>query len=468
MKRSFHLALPIAFVLLCRAASAHFLWLETEPDDKPAKVNLWFSETYAPGEAKLLDKVAQTKAWLSTANGEIKTLSLQKQGSGDTGSWSSALEAEAPCSVDAVCDYGVVTRGGETFLLQYAARRLVVQRPGQLDQLSDSKPPMLEVQPQMNGKSLALTVVFNGKPAADAQLLAILPSNEDQELKLDSSGVAKIDNAAAGDYAFRARVLRKQSGQRDGKQYDQVRHYSTLTFRLPQAAADDPAVAAASNAPAAAAGSAKSADAEAAELLRRARANRAVWEHFPGFTANVTVRIDDKVERGTVSVDEHGSVTSQLKDDKLREWVDEQLGSLVDHRLPSVSEDEKPTLADDDVDHPLGRMIRLGDAKYDSSYRIRDDMVTEVNRRAGPDKFSISVFETERNKEGKYLPRNFSATFWDAKSGEIKTSSSYLNTWKRVNGFDLPERFLEVESLPGERHVKQITFSDYSLRDKSK
>ncbi len=179
------------------------------------------------------------------------------------------------------------------------------------------------------------------------------------------------------------------------------------------------------------------------------------------------MRIDDKVEKGTVGVDEHGTVTSQLKDEKLRDWVDEQLGSLVDHRMPSVPEDEQPTLADDDVNHPLGRLIRLGDAKYDSSYRIRDDMVTEVNRRVGPDKFSISVFETERNKEGKYLPRTFSATFWDAKTGEIKSSSTYLNTWERVGKFDLPDRFLEVETLPGERHVKEITFHDYSLHEKS-
>ena len=198
------------------------------------------------------------------------------------------------------------------------------------------------------------------------------------------------------------------------------------------------------------------------------RANRSVWEHFPGFTAKVTVRIDDNVERGTVAVDEHGTVTSQLKDDKLRQWADEQLGSLVDHRLPSVPDDESPILADNDVDHPLGRLIRLGDAKYDSSYRIRDDVVTEVNRRAGPEKFTISVFETDRNKEGKYLPRTFSATFWDAKTGEIKTSSSYLNTWKRVGTFDLPDRFLEVETTPGERHVKEMTFTDYSLHEKSK
>ncbi len=474
MKHIIKIAFLFALICICRCAAAHFLWLEASPTDKPSTVNLWFSETCAPGEAKLLDKAAHTKAWVSTPSGTAQSLTLEKKDNGDTGSWSSSIEAKSPCSIDAMCDYGVVTRGGETFLLQYDARHLVIGRGEDLASAGASDALALQVRPHWKGNSLSLSVMFDGKPATDAQLLAILPNNEEQELKLDSSGVGAIEHPAAGDYAFRARVQQKQSGQRDGKQYDQVRHYSTLTFRLPKSVVEPLAVADAS-APSPAATAAKSApaakkapDAAAVDLLNRARANRAVWEHFPGFSASVTVRIDDTVEKGTVGVDEHGTVTSQLKNDKLRDWIDEQLGSLVDHRMPSVPEDEQPTLADDDVNHPLGRLIRLGDAKYDSSYRIRDDMVTEVNRRAGPDKFSISVFETDRSKEGKYLPRTFSATYWDAKSGEIKSSSSYLNTWKRVGAFDLPDRFLEVETLPGERHVKEITFHDYSLHEKSK
>ncbi len=415
----------------------------------------------------MLDKVSHTKAWVSTPSGTAQPLTLEKKDNGDTGSWSSAIEPKSPCSIDAMCDYGVVTRGGETFLLQYEARHLVIGRGEDLASAGASDVLALQVQPHWKGNSLSLAVMFDGKPATDAQLLAILPNNEERELKLDKAGVATLERPAAGDYAFRARLEQKQSGQRDGKQYDEVRHYSTLTFRLPPSAAEPVAMADASKSSPAAANK-TAGDAAAVELLRRACANRAVWEHFPGFTADVTVQIDDKEEKGKVTVDEHGTVTSSLKNEKLREWVDEQLGSLVDHRMPSVPEDEQPTLADDDVDHPLGRLIRLGDAKYESSYRIRDDMVTEVNRRAGSEKFTISVFETDRNNEGKYLPRTFSATFWDAKTGQIKSSSTYLNTWTRVGNFDLPDRLLEVETTPGERHVKEMTFHDYALLDKSK
>jgi hypothetical protein len=95
-------------------------------------------------------------------------------------------------------------------------------------------------------------------------------------------------------------------------------------------------------------------------------------------------------------------------------------------------------------------------------------MVMEVNRHAGPVRFTISVLETVTNKEGKYLPRVFSITTWDEKTGEMKSSSSYLNTWTRVGSFDMPERIVEIETKPGERHVRELAFSNYHLTEAAK
>jgi hypothetical protein len=211
------------------------------------------------------------------------------------------------------------------------------------------------------------------------------------------------------------------------------------------------------------------AEPDAAELLRHARSARAVWQHFPGFTADATVRVDSQTEHGTIAVDQHGYVTAKFNNATLRNWAEEQVGSVADHRLPSTPEDEKPAFADDQTDHPLGRLIRLGDKEMESAYRIRDDVITEVNRRDGPERFTISVTDIERNKEGKYLPRSFSVTVWDADNGQIKSSSIYLNLWKRVGTFDLPQRVVEVESTPGgQRHAQEITLDNFRLTEKAK
>src|SRR5262249_19091595 len=107
-------SLALIFVLnLARAAAAHFLWLEVDEGQKPAQANLWFSETCASGEAKLLDKVSQTKTWLRRADGAPQPIELEKRIAGDSGAWSTELNSPLPACVEASCDYGVVSRGGE-------------------------------------------------------------------------------------------------------------------------------------------------------------------------------------------------------------------------------------------------------------------------------------------------------------------------------------------------------------------
>jgi hypothetical protein len=325
----------------------------------------------------------------------------------------------------------------------------------------------LDVVVTREGKALVFNVRFDGKPKADAQLIVIAPNNEERELKLDASGVARLEDAAPGDYALRSRAELKTSGERDGKKYDLVRHYTTVTFRLPDA---DGKVASApkNTVPVATTSATDVVNAEAAELLRKAREARAVWENFPGFKADVMARIDGKVEEGTIAVDNEGTTAVNFKDEKIRNWAEQQAGSLVQHRLPTGFGEEKPTFADDDTNHPLGRLVKIGDSGFGSVYRIRDNQVTEVNRLAGPMRFTISVLESEKNSDGKYLPRVFSITTWDGKTGDIKSNSSVINTWTQIGKFDLPNRILEVSTTPGDRHVRELTFSNYKLRESKK
>jgi hypothetical protein len=463
MKRLLSLFVILSLAAIARPAMAHFLWLQSDAESKPAKVQLWFSETTVPGEATILDNVSQAKVWIPQADGSQQAVKLEKQVNGDVGGWIATV-AEEPSAIEATCDYGVITRG-ETFLLQYHARHLGAKG---LDAAakSTSKPLPLDIVTRRDGKSLVFEVRFDGKPAADAQLMVIAPNNEEREVKLDTAGTARIEDAAPGDYALRAREELKTPGERDGKKYDLIRHYTTVTFRLPGQAGEQAAAPKAHTIPVATTATPDANGPTAAELLQKARDARAVWENFPGFKAEVEARIDGKVEHGTISVDNEGTTAVSFNDDKIKSWAEQQAGSLVQHRLPSGFGEEKPEYADEDTNHPLGRLVKIGDAGFGSVYRIRDNQVTEVNRTAGPMKFTISVLESEKNSDGKYLPRVFSITNWDGKSGDIKSSSAVINTWTQVGKFDLPAHILEVTTTPGDRQVRELTFSNYKLREK--
>ena len=124
------------------------------------------------------------------------------------------------------------------------------------------------------------------------------------------------------------------------------------------------------------------------------------------------------------------------------------------------------TYPDNDRAHPLGRLIDLGDPSLESRYRIKDDVILEVNRSMGSQRFTISVLEIIRNAENKYLPRSFTMNFFDSATGALAMSLAYRNDWQRVGDYDLPQMILEINSRPGGASTRQIVFKNCRLLEK--
>ena len=204
-------------------------------------------------------------------------------------------------------------------------------------------------------------------------------------------------------------------------------------------------------------------DPAAMKLLADARAARAIWKDFPGFTAELEVNLDGKVQKGRVSVDPEGEVTLQMPDDKGAAWARRTLASLVGHRLDDGGAATACVFDDDNADHPLGRAVRVLDDKYHSSYRIRDRQVIVVNRDMKDARFTITVTENVVNKEGKYLPACFVVNTWDAKTNALTRSETHHQTWKRVGAFDLPESLTVVTAEAGGLEARGLKLSGLQL-----
>ena len=453
------LSLSCLLFLFAATAQAHFVWIGEVAADSETTVHLYFGEAPAADSAALIGKIAHSKAWVRTVDGEPVALELTQQVTGDFGSLTVKLPKQAPHSTEATCDYGVISRG-DTFLLQYYAKHLAVDTPEQLEKLGRATKLALDIVPRAVADGVDVQVFFGDKAAAGAELVLIGDDDEQQELRADEQGKAHLAVKPGRQCAVRAAWFEKdKSGERDGKKYAQVRHYSTLTLNAPAAA---PASAIAAP-PASLKATPPAKELTAAEFLARARANRAVWQDFHGFSADIQVTIDDKAAKGHMEIDENGVATIDMSDSPVKDWAEAQLSSLVQHRLPSNDLDEHVTYADDQKDHPLGRKINLGEKKFNSVYRVLDDVVTEVNRNAGKVKFTISVLEIFRNVDGKYLPRTFTISTWDAASGELRSTLAGTNEWTRVGKCDLPVKILEVTTGKGSREVKQLLLSNLKL-----
>lgn len=205
-------------------------------------------------------------------------------------------------------------------------------------------------------------------------------------------------------------------------------------------------------------------DPAATKMLADARAARAVWKDFPGFTADVAINTDGKTTKGTVAVNPKGDVTLRLPDGAPSPWAQRTLASVVGHRLDDGGGPDTPcAFEDDNADHPLGRAVRVLSDEFHSSYRIRDRQVIVVNREMKDARFSITVLENETNKEGKFLPACFVVNTWDA-TGALTSSETHHQTWKRADVFDLPESVLVVTAAgDGKQEARSLKLSNLRL-----
>jgi len=221
-----------ALLLAAAPARAHFVWVSVEKDSsgKPA-AHVWFSELAEPDSAELLDRITSVKVTSRTAGGKPAAVAVTKQVQGNGGALVGAIPAGTP-ALSAHIKYGVITRGESTFLLQYSAKYLDAAAQDFKALARDESLP-LDVVPQAEGSGYVLEVLFQGKPAAGAEIVVYDPTAAQLDLKTDDKGRCSLAAAKPGLYSIRARWIVKEAGKEEDKEYPQVNYYSTVTLRVP-------------------------------------------------------------------------------------------------------------------------------------------------------------------------------------------------------------------------------------------
>ena len=226
-------ALPLlVLALVATPAQAHFLWLMTEADSTGKQVpHLCFGEGTEPGEAELLDKVAHAKVWLQLPGQDAKQLELTKRSKDEVGSWFADVDAKGG-ALTAKCEYGVISRGGKTFLLNYYAKRLDAQ-PATLKAFARAETLPLDVVPAVDGDKVELTVLWQGKPAAESEVVIASPAGGEEKVKTDATGKVTFTTTKPGVYGIRAKWVNAAAGEKADQKYDSESHYCTLALAIP-------------------------------------------------------------------------------------------------------------------------------------------------------------------------------------------------------------------------------------------
>ncbi|MBX3414396.1 MAG: DUF3386 family protein [Pirellulales bacterium] len=451
-----------------RPAQAHFVWAYVP--EGSANVQISFAEDPSPGTANLIDRLKPTQAWLHVPGQPVSELKLHENV--DQAAETATLDASVPQSgayaVEVFCRYGVFAKTGKPLLLDYYAKHLSGDWTQAKELAQPSSRLAFDVVPRLADGGITLQALWKEAPAAGVELTLWSPSGDEQKLTTDEQGLAKIKRAAAGEYHLLAKhVDESAQGELDGKAYNGNWSFATVTFHV---ADTTTASTASTTSELAAATEAKpeEKDITASELLARARADRALWQDFHGFTADVKVHIDNQLETGTIEIDENGKSKFVGIEKNLTPLLRQQLSSMIAHRLPDSSIGDEADYQEESGLHVLGRKLKLAEESMGSIYRIQDDVVTEVNREMGNQKFTISMLDVEHNAEGKYLPKVFNVSFWDAKSGDLASSMTYYHKWERVGKYDLPALFVLVSAGKDKREVLKIEMSNFRLTDGTK
>jgi hypothetical protein len=195
-------------------ASAHFIWLAPHEGD----VRMVFSEDTEPDANVPINKIAKTEVHVRTG---AKPLPAPKSAGADH--YIVKLPGKGPAEVGAVCEYGVLTKSADPFLLCYYAKTLVNGAT------AEGLNHPLEIFPVAT-KPGTFEVRWQAKPAAGLEVVVDVPGEGVTKLKSDARGRVKVPMPKSGMLLIRAKHVEAKAGARGEQQFKEVRHYATLTM----------------------------------------------------------------------------------------------------------------------------------------------------------------------------------------------------------------------------------------------
>jgi uncharacterized protein YeeX (DUF496 family) len=206
-------------------------------------------------------------------------------------------------------------------------------------------------------------------------------------------------------------------------------------------------------------------NADARAALKEVFGNTARWPvGFSGFTADVTVNINGKEEKGTVTAKNVKDIETTIRDEKAKTFLVENMTSIVSHRGPRTFEesDGKYKLSfGDEGTHPLGRIVSMGGDGMSSFYRIKDGRIQQINRKTPRMAFTINIEDSVKNPDGKFLTHKYTVYYFNQEGG-IKDVESYTDDYVRVGDADLPQYRRIINSESGAIEVNSMTLSNHN------
>ncbi len=208
-------------------------------------------------------------------------------------------------------------------------------------------------------------------------------------------------------------------------------------------------------------------DPNARALLRRAFENTARWQSdFKGFTADLRITVGGTEVRGPVTVKGPREVNVEVGDADLKKWAESQIAMIAVHRSPRSFEDADGKHAltlEEDSEHPLGARLNIHGDGMQSSYRIKGDRITQINRKMPHIGFTINIEDSAVTADNTFLTTRYTVYYYSPKDGTLTNVESFTDTHTRVGSSDLPATRRIISYEEGNVVVRSLTFENHTL-----
>lgn len=255
--------------LNCPSSLAHYPWITLENDPgKRGIMNFYFEDKPRPGIGEYLQPfVDRAQTWVRTLQMKsperIQLVEVTRQGN----RWlSGEISKFGPRSIESYTKWGVYRfpKAEIETLLHFYAKHLDINSLEALRALGKANDFRLDIVPdryvkpsmffnlvlgverfsnfinRWTGPSVEFLVRWKGQPAAETSFVVRGPTGPKIRLRTDTKGYVRFQAPSSGLYTFMTSVKENDiKGVDHGKKYDEVRHTSTLTLKLPIVFSED-------------------------------------------------------------------------------------------------------------------------------------------------------------------------------------------------------------------------------------
>ncbi|WP_406697721.1 hypothetical protein V5E97_02555 [Singulisphaera sp. Ch08] len=221
----------MALISIARPASAHFVFLL--PGPAPGEVRVVFNDQLQVDERIPSERLASTRLTIVSPQGGQSTLDWRKE----EHHLSAILPEPRPALVGGVTHYGYARSrhtGNKPVLVKYYPKAVLGQ-VAEVTSLRLGDVARYEIVPVAAEGPLQLRVLRGSQPTAGVSF-SVLTEQESpaQRGKTDKDGWISASFAKPGRYGVWVKVIEPTPGEWEGKPYDEVHHFATLVFDVPE------------------------------------------------------------------------------------------------------------------------------------------------------------------------------------------------------------------------------------------